>query len=164
MPYDYGFMHSLHAHLQSRLASAYRRLQESLANLAPEDARSGRRDDWRRYRFGVGLNGSIEGIVRHVATWKHAAAEGLLGGNFPSVESVLPPESTWESLVMALVDGQRQLSAALGQLSEEELDASVVWEGHAMPRHVLVAHLIEHDQYHTGQINLLRQQLGHDLE
>jgi len=157
-------MPSLHDHLQTRLASAYRRLQESLAGLSPDDAVIGGRDNWRRYRFGVGLNGSIEGIVRHVATWKHAAAEGLLQGNFPEAESVLPSELTWDALLLALAHGQQRLASALDQLSEEELGASVSWEGQAMPRHLLLAHMIEHDQYHTGQINLLRQQFGHDLE
>jgi len=157
-------MPTLHAHLHARMASAYRRLQESLTGLDPNDAAAGTQADWRRYRFGTGLNGSIEGIVRHLATWKHAAAAGLHTGNFPDPESVLPPLSTWEGLTNALADGHRRLANELERLSEADLDRTVTWEGHSMPVHVLLAHMIEHDQYHTGQINLLRQQLGHDLE
>jgi uncharacterized damage-inducible protein DinB len=146
------------------MGSAYRRLQESLAGLSAPEAATGEREDWRRYRFGVGLNGSIAGIVHHVATWKLAAAEGLRSGSFPNAESVLPPGITWEALLAALAEGQQRLTDALEHLSEEDLTASVNWEGHPMPVHTLVAHLIEHDQYHTGQINLLRQQHGHRLE
>lgn len=146
------------------MISAYRRLRESLIGLSEEDASAGARDDWRRYRFGTGLDGSIAGIVRHVATWKHAAAAGLRTGVFPDAETVLPPQLSWTELRKALAEGHQQMSAALEQFSDETLDTAITWEGHPMPLHALLAHLIEHDQYHAGQINLLRQQLGHQLD
>lgn len=146
------------------MTSAYRRLRESLAGLSEEDAAAAARDDWRRYRFGTGLDGSIAGIVRHVATWKHAAAEGLQTGTFPDAETVLPSQLSWNELRTALAEGHRRLSVELERLSDETLDNAVTWEGHPMPLHALLAHMIEHDQYHAGQINLLRQQLGHQLE
>lgn len=146
------------------MASAYRRFQESLHGLTEAEAKAGARGDWRQYRFGTGLDGSIQGIVRHVATWKHAAAAGLASGTFPAAEGVLPEALSWASLLEALSAGHARLAAELARCTEEELDRPVTWEGHPMPVHVLLAHMIEHDQYHAGQINLLRQQLGHVLK
>jgi uncharacterized damage-inducible protein DinB len=146
------------------MASAYRRFQESLHGLTEAEAEARAREDWRQYRFSTGLDGSIRGIVRHVATWKHAAAAGLASGTFPAAEGVLPDSLSWAALLEALNEGHARLAAELACHRDEELDRSVTWEGHPMPVHVLLAHMIEHDQYHAGQINLLRQQLGHVLE
>lgn len=157
-------MSLLHAHLLARTGSAYRRLRESLHGLSADQATAGAQTNWRRYRFGVGLDGSISGIVHHVATWKLAAAAGLRCGSFPNAEHVLPRDISWDDLLAALNAGQQRLVYELELLSEEGLDVLVTWEGQAMSIHALFAHLIEHDQYHTGQINLLRQQLGHILE
>jgi uncharacterized damage-inducible protein DinB len=146
------------------MTSAFRRFLESLQGLSESEAGAGAQGDWRQYRFGTGLNGSIQGIVRHVATWKQAAAAGLASGTFPPAETVLPEALSWEALLEALAEGQTRLEAELARRTEEELESPVIWEGYPMPVHVLLAHMIEHDQYHAGQINLLRQQLGHVLE
>ena len=156
-------MPSLKVHLQQRLGSAYRRLRVSLEGLSEADAAYHARGDWRRYRFGTGLDGSITGIVRHVAGWKHAAAEGLRSGAFPDPEALRPADLAGEALLQWLDAGHAALALELEQLPEAELARTVSWEGLELALHVLLAHMIEHDQYHTGQINLLRQQLGHDL-
>ena len=156
-------MVSLKVHLQQRLGSAHRRLRESLEGLSEAEAVHHARGDWRRYRFGTGLDGSIAGIVRHVAVWKHAAFMGLQSGTFPDPENLLLPSLSMFDVLAWLSGGQAGLVGLLEQLPEAELERTVTWEGHEMPLHVLLAHMIEHDQYHTGQINLLRQQLGHDL-
>ena len=108
---------SLAEHLRRRQAAAYRQLSKSLAGLTEADALRGKEPSWRRYRFGVGLDGSICGIVRHVAVWKHVTAAGL--------------------------------------------ERAVRWEGQSLALLDVYTHLIEHDQYHAGQVNLLRQQWGH---
>jgi uncharacterized damage-inducible protein DinB len=156
-------MLSLKSHLQDRARSAYRRLRESLTDLTAADADKDARPDWRRYRFGTGLDGSITGIVRHLAVWKHAAAHGLRSGVFPDAELLLPDALTGDELLAWLDAGHEALAMELARLPEEELANTVAWEGHSMPVHILLAHMIEHDQYHAGQINLLRQQWGHDL-
>jgi uncharacterized damage-inducible protein DinB len=156
-------MRSLHKHLADRLAASFRQLRRSLDGLPPEDAARGARPDWRRARFGTGLDGSIQGIVRHVAAWKLAAAEGLEGGAFPGAEDVLPPGTTWAELLEWLESGQERLALILERLPPGGLEETVTWEGQAMSLADLFAHLMEHDQYHAGQVNLLRQQREHPL-
>jgi uncharacterized damage-inducible protein DinB len=153
----------LHEHLTRRLRSAYRRFTESLEGLSEEDAANGARDDWRRFRYGVGLDGSIRGIVLHVGSWKHAAAQGLTSGVFPEAEKLLPRESRWDDILIWLEAGQAELARALAELGPEGLLQSLDWEGHPMTAADVISHLIEHDQYHAGQVNLLRQLRGDSL-
>lgn len=151
---------SLHDHLRRRLPAAYRQLSRAFAGVADADAAAGARGDWQQYRFGVGLDGSIRGIILHVAAWKRAAAEGLESGSFPPVEEALPEALNWEELLGALGREQARLEATLEKLAPEDLEREVVWEGQPMTTAEVFTHLLEHDQYHAGQINLLRQQRG----
>src|SRR5688500_15438925 len=82
-------------YLRIRMRKAFRRLQESLAGLDEAAAAEGADPQWRRYRFGTGLDGSIRGVVEHLAAWKQVAADGLESGAFPDAGSVDPPEPTW---------------------------------------------------------------------
>ena len=154
-------MHSLHDYLKARTAAAYRQLATSLRGLTPAYAQRGADPQWRPYRHGIGLDGSIAGIVRHVATWKHAAAEGVACGVFPDAEGLQPPGPEWADLRAWLDEGQSRLVKALEALRPEDLERLVQWEGQALPLLHVFTHLIEHDQYHAGQVNLLRQQWGH---
>lgn len=154
-------MPSLKDYLHHRLTRGYRRLVRSLEGIPEDEARRGGNPSWRRYRFGTGLDGSIAGIVYHLAAWKHVAADGLEGGTFPDAEAVLPHGFGWTGLLDWLESGNARLLRALEELKPEDLDRTIVWEGHSMPVHELYSHMIEHDQYHTGQVYLLRQQMGH---
>jgi uncharacterized damage-inducible protein DinB len=156
-------MHSLHNHLKARTAAAYRQLAKSLAGLPPEDALRGADPRWRQYRHGIGLDGSIAGIVRHVATWKHAAAEGVTTGAFPSPEGLHPPGPEWADLHAWLEEGQARLVRVLEGLDPADLERAVRWDGQPLILLDVYTHLIEHDQYHAGQVNLLRQQWGRRL-
>jgi uncharacterized damage-inducible protein DinB len=148
---------TLHSYLTHRLASAYRQLERSLKDLDETEAARGAREDWRRYRHGEGLDGSIRGIVRHVSLWKHVTAQGLETGVFPGADTLSWPEG-WSALLAWLAEGNSQMTAALASLTDEQLDETVQWEGRAMTLASIVAHLLEHDHYHAGQINLIRQQ------
>jgi uncharacterized damage-inducible protein DinB len=152
-------------YLRLGVTRAYRQLSRSLAGLEPEDARRGADPNWKQYRHGTGLDGSIEGIVRHVAAWKHVAAAGLESGTFPDPESLAPPAyETWTALLERLRDGHHRLTRALDALPPADLDREVTLEGETMPLWAVLTHMLEHDQYHAGQINLLRQQYGHSFE
>jgi uncharacterized damage-inducible protein DinB len=156
-------MTTLHQHLERRIAASYRQLRRSLEGLTEQEARHGASRRWRRYRFGTGLDGSIAGIVWHVAAWKHVLADGLDSGVFPDVEAVLPHEAGWAGLVAWLEGGHVRLLRALEEARPEELDRTLSLEGESLAVHELIAVVIEHDQYHAGQANLLRQQMGHEL-
>lgn len=154
---------SLQEFLTDRLGAAYRQLLRSLSGLTPEQAAEGGAPHWRRYRYGEGLDGSIAGLVLHLAVWKHSSAAGLESGRFPDVRTLLPENDSWEARLDLLGTGQARLLAAAAALTEADLDRKVVWEGYEMSIEKVVAHLIEHDHYHAGQVNLLRQQRGHEL-
>lgn len=156
-------MDGLHEHLRRAQARAYRQLARSLDGLSDEDAARGADPGWRTYRFGVGLDGSIRGIVRHVALWKGSAADGLASGAFPSSTEASLPDG-WPDLLCRLEEGHCRLSRALEALAPADLELRVTWEGESMRLADLFAHLAEHDLYHAGQVNLLRQQMGHCLE
>src|SRR5207248_3757938 len=98
-------MQSLHSYLCKALARGFRELSRSLKGLSEEDAGRGADPGWRRYRHGAGLDGSIAGIVRHVAGWKHAVAAALESGACPPVESLSPPEPDWPGLLEWLESG-----------------------------------------------------------
>src|SRR4051794_20917353 len=101
-------MASLHAYLRNRLEHAYRELERSLDGVDAVEACWGADPRWSRYRHGAGLDGSIQGIVRHVAAWKHVVADGLDSRSdaFPDAEAVLPHEEGWAGLRAWLGSGQ----------------------------------------------------------
>jgi uncharacterized damage-inducible protein DinB len=154
-------MPSLHEYLKSRLLDAYRELSRSLAGLSEADARAGASVEWRRYRYGIGLDGSIAGMVWHVAAWKHVLADGIEGGVFPDVEAVLPHDFGWSGLLHWLESGHARLARALEELKAEDLERLLTLEGRPTPLLSLFSIAMDHDRYHAGQVNLLRQQMGH---
>jgi hypothetical protein len=147
----------LHEHLTDRLGASYRQLERALAGVDEAAAGAGANPAWRRIRFGVGLDGSIAGIVYHVAAWKAIMAAGLEQGVFPSEGAVHPPASGWEGLLAWLAEGQARLVAALAARGPEGMEEEVILEGERMTVRLLFTHAMEHDQYHAGQVNLLQQ-------
>jgi uncharacterized damage-inducible protein DinB len=151
----------LREHLRWQLRSGYRSVERAIEGLTEAQALEGAQSDWRRYRWGSGLDGSIAGIVWHLALWKQNFAQGLETGQFPAEESLKPPGTDWGSLISWLAEGQARLVAAVDRLSEAELAAPREWEGMTEPLARLLSFLIEHDFYHAGQIELLRQLRGY---
>src|SRR5260221_14777654 len=101
--------HTLNEHLRWQLRHTYRALWKAVEALSEAQAFEGARPDWRRYRWGTGLDGSIAGIVRHAALWKHLFAAGLETGTFLSDSDVAPPGRDWPALRDWLADGQSRL-------------------------------------------------------
>jgi uncharacterized damage-inducible protein DinB len=152
---------SLREHLGWQMRSAYRGLARAIEGLEEAQAREGARADWRRYQWGSGLDGSIAGMVWHVALWKHSFAQGLETGAFPAEETIQPPDTDWPALQEWLADGQARLERAFGSLSETELLLEREWAGVRAPLARLLSYVIEHDLYHSGQVELLRQLRGY---
>ena len=152
-------MTTLYAYLLDRLGHAHRALMRALDGVSEADAFRGASENWRRYRYGTGLDGSIAGIVWHVAAWRHVAADGVEGGVFPDAEAVLPHDSGWTGRLAWLESGHARMVRALEELPPERLDEMVQWDEFRMPLHEVFSHMIEHDHYHAGHINLLLQQL-----
>ncbi len=153
-------MPPLHTYVSDRLGHAHRELGRSLEGVTEAEAWWGVDANWRRERFGVGLDGSIAGIVWHVAAWKHVIADGLEGGGFPDAEAVLPHDFGWSGMLEWLRSGHARMARLLEENSEREgwLETLVTLEGERLSVLEVLGIVIEHDHYHAGQVNLLRQQ------
>jgi uncharacterized damage-inducible protein DinB len=136
-------------------------LWKAVEGLSAAQACEGARPDWRRYRWGTGLDGSIAGIVWHAAAWKQIFAQGLETGAFPGEDDVASPGTDWPTLREWLADGQARMESAFERLSDAALAEIGDWEGHREPLARLLTYLIEHDVYHAGQVELLRQLRGY---
>src|SRR5438067_8988807 len=148
-------------HLEYQLRHAYRGLWKAIEGLIEAQALEGARPDWRQYRWGTGLDGSIAGIVCHAALWKQLFAAGLETGVFPREGDVTPPGSDWRLLRDWLAEGQSRLERAFALLPEAALSEVREWEGMRAPLARLLSFIIEHDVYHAGQVELLRQLRGY---
>lgn len=153
--------YTLRQHLAGQLSSAHRTLWKATEGLSAAQACEGAKPDWRRYRWGTGLDGSIAGIVCHAALWKHLFAAGLETGTFPREHDIAPPGTEWTTLREWLAEGQARLERAVEPLSEAALAEERDWEGHREPLARLLTFIIEHDVYHAGQVELLRQLRGY---
>jgi uncharacterized damage-inducible protein DinB len=153
--------YTLREHLGHQLRSAYRALWRAIAGLSEEQAQEGASPDWRRYRWGAGLDGSIAGIICHAALWKHVFAQGMETGAFPGEGDVAPPGTDWSTLRARLAKSHACIEGAFERLSDAALAEEREWEGHRASLARLLTYLIEHDVYHAGQIELLRQLRGY---
>jgi hypothetical protein len=151
---------TLHEHLRDRLAASFRQLERALDGVDDAMARAGVDPNWTRSRRGAGLDGSVAGIVHHVAAWKAISAAGLETGRFPGQAEVAPGTPGWEGLLSWLRESHARLAAALAALTDAGLERVVTFDGEEMSLALVFTHLLEHDQYHAGQVNLLRQLRG----
>src|SRR5438270_554886 len=102
---------TLAEHLRQRLLGASQALERALAGIDDDRAVAGADPAGRRYRWGVGLDGSIAGIVWHVAAWQHVVAAGLETGAFPREIDASPPAPGWPELCRWLAAGHERLLA-----------------------------------------------------
>ncbi len=166
---------TLEHYLQKHSEAAYRYLTRSLEGLSEREAEVGATAEWRRYRYGTGLDGSIAGIVLHVAAWKHAFATGLETGYAPDAAAVVHDIQDWSHLLSWLDEGQARVRGAIAAALEGPREAgsdpnlspfeaqTIEFESREMPFITALTILADHDHYHAGQITLLRQQQGHTL-
>ena len=73
-------METLPAFLRARGARHLRHLLAEIEGLNAQEALHFRQDNWPDHRWGIGQNGSIAGIVYHVAAWKQLTLPFLLPG------------------------------------------------------------------------------------
>lgn len=57
--------------LKKRAQINFDRLLAQVESITPDQAFEGRMENWPIHSFGIGQDGSIAGIVIHVAAWKH---------------------------------------------------------------------------------------------
>jgi len=151
---------SLPAFLKTRAERSFRNLLKQLEGLTEEEALRGRLPNWPGHRWGIGQNGSIAGIVFHVAAWKQLTLPLLSGGKARTQEEFdfasVPAPDDWPGLVAWLQQIGAEWNAALTRLPEAAFDTPTEWEGMTLTLARIITEMVEHDIQHAAQIEFLR--------
>ncbi len=150
--------------LKKRATRSFRDILREVEGLTPEQALHGRSKNWPSQKWGVGQDGSIAGIVYHVAAWKQMSLK-ILDPTISVVQSELfdlasaPSPDDWEGILRWLRSIGEEWNAAIQNLPPEEFDVRKVWEDESMLISDYIAHLYEHNLQHASQIEYLKQTL-----
>ena len=117
---------------------------------------------WPDHRWGVGQNGSIAGIVYHVAAWKQMTLPLFEAGGRPHTREEFdatsaPDAADWPEIVDWLKRVGAAWNARMQALTEAEWNTCRDWEGHPMPITSFVSEMMEHDVQHASQIAYIKQ-------
>jgi uncharacterized damage-inducible protein DinB len=102
-------------------------------------------------------------LVLHIITWVDVPLERLGGSARKDVATdedwPLPPttpsDEAWQAAVVRLQERHRALAAAVREMTDDQLDATVV--GHEYTVREMLHGVVEHSVYHGGQIALLKK-------
>jgi hypothetical protein len=157
-------LESLATFLKHRAERSFRHLLTQIEGLSAAEALAGSRQDWPDHRWGIGQNGSIAGIVYHVAAWKQLGLPVFQPGGQPLTRADFDADSApalddWQGIQSWLKQVGMAWSAELAALRDEDLETLLRWEGtnHTITMAKFVAEMYEHDIQHTAQIEYLRQ-------
>jgi hypothetical protein len=147
--------------LRSRAHRWFCRLCNELTDLTNEQALAGSRADWPRHAYGIGQNGSIAGIIYHVAAWKTMTLPALTGGTMIPLqefdESQAPEATDWPGIRTWLEEIGQRWNEALDSLPDERFDESLSWEGRSILMTAFLLEMIDHDVQHSSQIEYIKQ-------
>lgn len=110
------------------------------------------------------LSHSIAEIVQHLVNWRNFAIAKLEGYeafdivlNSPEDWPVLNEgnEQLWKKILDDLHHSQKMLLKTLEHLQDEKLSEKIPGKNYNF--YVLLHGIIQHDQYHTGQISLVKK-------
>lgn len=149
---------TLKEHLLKMTEQRFQETLKTLETVTKAQAERDRRADWPSHKNYVGQDGSISGIVHHMAAWKQAFAE-YLRGNVVDYRTVGPQNPTWEELRAWLAQtGQEWLTAATA-VPEAEMETPLSLPGLESewwytPLNMM-QELLDHETEHLGQIHYL---------
>ncbi len=151
-------------YLKKRVERSFRHLLLQVESVPEEDAFRFRYPDWAPHRWGIGQDGSIAGIVYHVAAWKAMTLPVFLPGGrvygLPDFDRAAAPDpGDWTGIKKWLLEVGTAWNAAVEALSDSDFDIIHEWEGATMPLSLLITEIMEHDIQHASQIEYLRQRL-----
>lgn len=151
-------------YLRRRAARSFRYLCEQVQDLTSEQALAYADTKWPDQKWGIGQNGSIAGIVYHVAAWKELTlplflSDGKAGSRSDFDVSAAPDGEDWPAIVAWLERTGALWLEHLNQLPEEAFDTKRAWEGMTITLAEYVSEMLEHDIQHAAQIEYLRQRL-----
>lgn len=152
------------AFLRTRAPRSFRSLLAELEGVTAHDANQFRTENWPDHRWGIGQNGSIAGIVYHVAAWKQLTlpvfepgGRSLTRSEFDA--SLAPAIDDWPGICSWLHTVGGQWESRILELDDDEFDSTRDWEGSSLPLSSFVVEMVEHDIQHAAQIAYIKQLL-----
>jgi hypothetical protein len=155
---------SLPEFLRKRSEQKFRAFLKEIEDLTPEQALRFAEPNWPDHRWGIGQNGSIAGIVYHVAAWKQMTlpllsptGRALSRQEFDT--GAAPAANDWPGLIAWYRQAGEAWNRQMALLPDEEFDAKRQWEGATLTVAALIVEIMEHDIQHASQIEYLRQRI-----
>ncbi len=150
--------------LRRRSERSFRLLLSEIAGLTERDVFQFRTDNWPDHRWGVGQDGSISGIVYHVAAWKQLTLPIFEPGGRPLTRAefdaaAAPRRDNWPAIESWLRLVGEEWNARLNDLPDDEFDSTRNWEGVMLPLSSFAVEMLEHDIQHTSQIAYIKQRI-----
>lgn len=105
----------------------------------------------------AGKSHSIIELVLHMTSWRTFATRRLAGDDKFQVSDDMnfPKPGTWEDAVKRLKQSQEELLAVVKAFPDARLGELVPGASHKYTFYTLLHGIIQHDIYHTGQIQLI---------
>jgi uncharacterized damage-inducible protein DinB len=148
--------------LLNRLEAAYRSDPFHALRKNVESVRDGEWDvrpaEWRVDEFGTEPELSICDLVTHVGGAKYMYVNRVFGDAALEWADIRPPSREMRALIAWMDEGHRALTAGLTALKDDAelaIERPAPWRL-AMRRDQLLGIVINHDLYHSGEINRQR--------
>ncbi len=155
---------SLPSYLRIEARKSFHRLMKQVERTTEQEASLFRTHDWPDHRHGIGQDGSIGGIVYHLAAWKQLTLP-LFEPDSPPVSrqnfdpGLYPLVSAWPQLVDWLRSVGNAWLERLDRLNDLEFFDTREWEGVTITLAEYVTEMHSHDIQHASQIEYLHQRI-----
>ncbi|HEY3414289.1 MAG TPA: DinB family protein [Armatimonadota bacterium] len=143
--------------IETGYVTSWDELKEALDGIGADEAAAFRHPHWPKHDDWAGDDGSISGIVFHVAAWKETYAEGLETGAWGDEKAVKPDTDSWPGRLQWLEAQHERLLAALRHLEQDEATSVLISDRPYTLAAIYHDSMGHHDVYHAAQINYLRQ-------
>lgn len=155
--------------LRTQAERSLRYLLRETEELTAEDAFRYASPHWPAHKWGIGQNGSVAGLVYHVAAWKVLTLPLFEpGGKFllpDTLDTLSPPApDDWRAVRNWLKETGERWNERLAQVTEDEISGVRDWGGQSLTLALYIAEMIEHDVQHAAQIEYLKQRLLSEKE
>lgn len=153
---------SLPTFLKHQAPRCFRNLLKQVEGLTADEAAFHRQTNWPGHRWGIGQDGSITGILYHVAAWKKITLPllSLEGKSLPldAFDTTQAPDrEDFDAVLAWLIEIGAEWNDHLALLPEDSFDTPKEWEGNTITIAQLVVEIMEHDVQHSAQVEYLRQ-------
>jgi uncharacterized damage-inducible protein DinB len=146
---------TIREYLLMRTRQRFAATLKALEGVTEEQAVADRRENWPLHDYHVAQDGSILGLVCHLAAWKETWIE-YFRGNVVDQRSVVPENLTFAEAVAWLERANAAWLEAAAAIPEEALETPLNLP--VDPWHTplnMIQEIHDHEVEHCGQINYL---------